>query len=205
MSLLHHHLIKTNLENIYPTQTSVGYAEVKNKRAEWESLDKKQRKTLVNAHWFPAIIGPKGNYYLVDHHHLGFALLEEGHKEVYLTILKDLSMVSDIQTFWRVMEFSQWVYPYDNQGKRIDFNSLPKKIEDLSDDPYRSLAGLARNAGAYAKSDTPFTEFMWADYFRPLIKKKVIQNSLEQALDQAVEYARKSEASYLPGWHGKHL
>ena len=36
----------------------------------------------------------------------------------------------------------------------------------LVDDPYRSLAGLARKAGTYDKVDVPFTEFKWANYLR---------------------------------------
>ena len=100
------------------------------------------------------------------------------------------------------MECSQWVHPYDAKGNRLDYQSLPKHVSELKDDPYRSLAGLARNKGAYAKEDTPFAEFMWADYFRLHIKAKTIKESMDKAIELALDCAKKTEASYLPGWSG---
>lgn len=202
MSTLHHHVVKVNLDEILPTQTSVGYIEVANKRNEWASLTKIKRQELIGSHWFPSVIGPDNRYYIVDHHHLGLALHQEGHKNVLLTVLKDLSML-DLDNFWKVMSFSSWVYPYNNHGKRIKFSDIPQHISELADDPYRSLAGLSRDRGAYAKSTTPFTEFMWADYYRPLIKKKQIVSSTDGAIKKALEVAKLPAASYLPGWVGK--
>lgn len=201
MQAVHHHVIKASLDEILPTQVAVGYAEVKLKRKEWENLSDKKKDDLVDSHWFPSIIGPGKKYYIVDHHHLGLALHEEGQKKVLLTVLKDLSWL-DKDTFWKVMEFSQWVHPYDENGKRIEYSDIPSNVSQLKDDPYRSLAGLARNHGAYAKETTPFTEFMWADYYRLNIKKSFILESMDQAIQLACEISKKSEASYLPGWSG---
>jgi hypothetical protein len=201
MHPFHHHLVKVSLDEIMPTQATVGYQEVLLKRKEWASLNAKKRAELIESHWFPSVIGPANQYYIVDHHHLGLALHQEGQKTVLLTVLKDLSWL-DLQTFWKVMEFSQWVHPYDENGNRVEYQALPKMVSDLKDDPYRSLAGLARNQGAYAKENTPFAEFMWADYFRLHIKLKTIENSMEKAIQNALDIAKKSEASYLPGWSG---
>lgn len=201
MQAVHHHVIKVSLDEILPTQVAVGYSEVKLKRKEWENLSANKKEDLVDSHWFPSIIGPSQKYYIVDHHHLGLALHEEGQKKVLLTVLKDLSWL-DMETFWKVMEFSQWVHPYDENGKRIAYSDIPLHISQLKDDPYRSLAGLARNHGAYAKETTPFTEFMWADYYRLHIKKSLILESMDQAIQMACEISKKSEASYLPGWSG---
>jgi hypothetical protein len=68
--------------------------------------------------------------------------------------------------------------------------------------PDRSLAGLSRNKGAYAKTQTPFAEFLWADYFRLHIPVKEIHASLDESIDIALKLAKKSQASYLPGWSG---
>ncbi len=201
MHPVHHHLVKVSLDEILPTQATVGYQEVHLKRKEWASLNPKKRADLIDSHWFPSVIGPGNKYYIVDHHHLGLALHQEGQKSVMLTVLKDLSWL-DIQTFWKVMEFSQWVHPYDGEGNRLEYQALPKMVADLKDDPYRSLAGLARNQGAYAKQNTPFAEFMWADYFRLHIKLKTIESSMEKAIQTALDLAKKTEASYLPGWAG---
>ena len=201
MHPLHHHVIKANLNEIRPTQVSIGYVEVIKKRAEWRELTKKQKSTLLDEHWFPSIIGPKSQYYIIDHHHLGMALHQERQVEVNLTVLKDLSWL-DKNTFWRVMEFHQWVHPYDERGQRVAFNDIPKSVAKLRDDPYRSLAGLVRDEGGFAKDLTPFSEFLWADFFRTKISKKAISN-LNEALTSAVKFAKTKEASYLPGWAGK--
>lgn len=201
MHPVHHHLVKIALDEIKPTQATVGYQEVIAKRKEWNDLTQKKRAELIDSHWFPSIIGPNKQYYIVDHHHLGLALHQEGQQTVLLTVLKDLSWL-DLEIFWKVMEFSQWVHPYDAKGNRLDYQSLPKHVSELKDDPYRSLAGLARNKGAYAKEDTPFAEFMWADYFRLHIKAKTIKESMDKAIELALDCAKKTEASYLPGWSG---
>ncbi|WP_108648293.1 ParB-like protein [Polynucleobacter rarus] len=201
MHPVHHHLVKIALDEIKPTQATVGYQEVIAKRKEWADLTEKKRAGLIDTHWFPSIIGPNKQYYIVDHHHLGLALHQEGQQTVLLTVLKDLSWL-DLEIFWKVMEFSQWVHPYDAKGNRLDYQSLPKHVSELKDDPYRSLAGLARNKGAYAKEDTPFAEFMWADYFRLHIKAKTIKESMDKAIVLALDCAKKTEASYLPGWSG---
>jgi len=74
---------------------------------------------------------------------------------------------------------------------------------ELKDDPHRSLAGLARKAGAFAKDISPYSEFLRADYFRRSIGMPQLKQSMAAALDLALELARKHEASYLPGWVGK--
>lgn len=197
----HHHLIKINLSELRPTQFSVGYAEVVKKRAEWRALGKKKSQELIKSHWFPSILGPERNYFIVDHHHLGVALHEEGQETVFLTILKDLSWLN-WDVFWKVMEFHQWVHPYDERGRRKDFKSLPQHIAQLKDDPFRSLAGLAREKGAFAKDLSPFNEFLWADYFRQHISLRMIEKSMDKSLIEAMSLAKYQKASYLPGWIG---
>jgi hypothetical protein len=201
MHPFHHHVIKANLNEIKPTQVSIGYVEVIKKRAEWRKLSKKQRTALLEEHWFPSIIGPKSQYYIIDHHHLGMALHQERQVAVNLTVLKDLSWL-DKDTFWRVMEFHQWVHPYDERGQRVAFTDIPSSVAKLRDDPYRSLAGLVRDEGGFAKDLTPFSEFLWADFFRTKISKKTMSN-LNEALASALKFAKTKEASYLPGWAGK--
>ena len=63
------------------------------------------------------------------------------------------------------MDFRGWTHPYDGKGRRRPYADLPKAVTGLVDDPYRSLAGVLRNDGGFAKDSTPFAEFLWADFF----------------------------------------
>ena len=197
----HHHVLTVALNALRPTQASVGYVEVSEKRQEWQSLKSAQRAELLNNHWFPAVLGPEQQYYIVDHHHLGLALHEEGVESVFLTRLADYSWL-DVERFWRVMEFHQWVHPYNTQGQRIGFHQLPVQVSALKDDPYRSLAGMVRKAGGYAKDVTPFAEFLWGDYFRNALPVVVTDSTLRQHFNTALTLARDPLARYLPGWTG---
>ena len=194
-------LIQTELEQLRPTQITAGFAEVARKRKEWSALSKKARQQLLASHVFPAVRGVDGLFFIVDHHHLGLALLEEGVETVGVTTLEDLSYI-DPSLFWRVMEQRSWAHPYDHTGKRRGYDKVPRRIKDLVDDPYRSLAGLLREAGGYAKDTSPFAEFMWADYLRPKISPARIRTSLTAAVQEALPLAKSPLARYLPGWTG---
>jgi len=197
-------LIRVKLAHLRPTQLSVGYAEVQLKAAEWKQLKKKQRKLELEHSVFPAVLGARDEHYIIDHHHLGIALIEQDVKEVWVAQIDDLSWLNRA-TFWRTLEFRSWAHPYDHLGKRRDYRDIPCKLTQLQNDPYRGLAGLVRRAGGYAKQQTPFAEFLWADFFRIRIAAAVIANDLRQAVRIGLKLARSEEARYLPGWTGKVL
>jgi hypothetical protein len=79
---------------------------------------------------------------------------------------------------------------------------LPKSVDKLVDDPFRSLAGELRRAGGYAKDTTPFSEFLWADFLRRRMKRKVVENDFDHAMEEALKLAKSLDADYLPGWCG---
>jgi hypothetical protein len=197
----HHHFVEAGLLDLRPTQMTAGFAEVALKRREWAALSKKARKQLLQSHWFPSVLGPRGRSYIVDHHHLGLALHEEGVESVKLMVLEDLSYLAPA-VFWRVMEQRAWVHPFDSSGKRCPCTDIPTSITALQDDPYRSLAGMLRSAGGFAKDTSPFAEFLWADYLRPLITRAQIRKNMALALREAQGLARSPLARYLPGWSG---
>ena len=85
---------------------------------------------------------------------------------------------------------------------RVGFDAVPKRIEDLAADPFRSLAGELRRAGGFAKDTTPFSEFLWADFLRRNLKRKSIERDFTQSLEGALRLAKSPEAGYLPGWCG---
>ncbi|MCG2626825.1 chromosome partitioning protein ParB [Bradyrhizobium sp. WYCCWR 13023] len=187
--------------SLRPTQMTVGMREVKEKRKRWREHGKKKQADLLGTHMIPVVAGPDGRYYVIDHHHLGRALHDEGIKQVLVTVVGDLRMVEK-EAFWGVMDNKRWVYPYDSKGERRSFRDLPKSVADLKDDPFRSLAGELRRMGGFAKDTTPFSEFLWADFLRRKLTRKAVDVNFDKALEKALAAAKSKDAIYLPGWCG---
>src|SRR6185312_6476992 len=185
--------------SLRPTQMTVGMREVKEKRKRFR--EKKKQAETLGKHMIPVVKGPDKRYYVVDHHHLARALHDEGVTDILVTLIGDLSMV-ERDAFWGVMDNKRWVYPYDAKGERRHFKDLPKSIRELKDDPYRSLAGELRRAGGFAKDTTPFSEFLWADFLRRQVPRKLIEKDFGHALEKALQAAKRHDAIYLPGWCG---
>ena len=87
--------------------------------------------------------------------------------------------------------------------RRRTVAELPKALDKLTDDPYRSLAGEVRHAGGFPKDATPFAEFLWADFFRRRIKLAQLQRDAVTALQTAMTLCHSPEAAHLPGWSGE--
>ncbi|BAT61678.1 putative ParB-like nuclease [Variibacter gotjawalensis] len=188
--------------DLRPTQMTVGMREVKEKRKRWRAQkSEKKRAEILGRRMIPVVHGPDDRYYVVDHHHLARALHEEDVKNVLVTIIADLRMV-DRSAFWGVLDNKRWCYPYDASGERRPFKDIPKTIAELKDDPYRSLAGELRRAGGFAKDTTPFSEFLWADFLRRNVSRKLVKDDFSRALEQAIAAAKSHNAVYLPGWCG---
>ena len=184
-----------------PTQITVGMREVKAKRASWRQHPDRKKPDFLGKHLIPVIWGPKGAGYIIDHHHLALALHHEGVKEVATTIVADLRALPR-EAFWVYLDNRGWMHPFDTRGRRRSYRDLPKRVTGLEDDPYRSLAGELRLAGGFAKDTTPFSEFLWADFLRRRVGRKLIKGDFDDALRLALKLARSPEAGYLPGWCG---
>src|SRR5579862_5733627 len=153
------------VHKLHPTQITVGMIEVADKEALLRGLNESQRREFLAAHFIPAVKGPDDKLYVTDHHHLGRALVDLGLDTGFFLIEADLSSL-DPSVFWPAMEQNKWVHPYDENGILRAFGDIPKYLQGLRDDPYRSLAAYVRNAGGYKKTPEPFAEFLWADFFR---------------------------------------
>jgi hypothetical protein len=190
------------ITSLRPTQMTVGMREVKEKRKRWrEYKSAKKRAEMLGEHMIPVVLGPDERHYVVDHHHLARALHDEGVKDVLVTVIGDLTMV-EREAFWGVMDNKRWAYPYDAKGDRRHFRDLPRSVADLKDDPFRSLAGELRRAGGFAKDTTPFSEFLWADFLRRKVARKLVEADFETAMEKALAFAKSKDAIYLPGWCG---
>jgi hypothetical protein len=77
---------------------------------------------------------------------------------------------------------------------------MPETIDDLEDDPFRSLAGALKRAGGFAKDKTPFSEFKWSDFLRRRIGRELVERDFGRALAKAMQLAQTTEAAALPGW-----
>lgn len=189
------------IKSLRPTQMTVGLREVAAKREEWRKRERDSAGRFLGTHMIPAVAGPDGHAWLVDHHHLALALHLEGVDEVMVSIIAKLDHLPRGR-FLAFMDAHNWLHPYDEKGHRRDFDDLPQHVADLIDDPYRSLAGEVRQAGGYAKSPTPYTEFLWADFFRDRIKADHLNTHFARCVEEAVPMARNREAKHLPGWSG---
>lgn len=207
-----------NLEDMRPTQASVGLQEVEAKEWEILNIEKGHLKDWLAKHPIPAVLSPDNKMYLIDHHHLGLALWrlaerfsdEHSHAkkgdnpylECCFTIVKDFSK-TDLthEEFFQSMESINMLHPYDENGKKISPGKIPRHIADLKDDPYRSLAGFVRKAGGFQKSDAPFTEFKWADFFRDKISEELIRKDVQGAIAKAnILIKDDATCKALPGY-----
>jgi hypothetical protein len=207
----------TSTDAMRPMQCAVGFLEVDLKMKELRERAKKpgNLEKYLKSHSIPAVLGPDLRMYLTDHHHMGLALVrladewdcgeQPASKNPYrycsFQIIKDESDHDKLtmKQFFVNMEAHQLSHPFDGQGRRV--SALPKYLSGLVDDPYRSLAGLARKAGAYDKVDVPFAEFKWADYLRDKVDIGLIcTEHLARAIQLAVGLAHEPGAAHLPGF-----
>ena len=189
------------ITKLRPTQMTVGLREVEHKRQQWRDAGKKERAKLLRRHVLPGVIGPKAQPYIVDHHHFARALLEEDAGLVAVYILADLSHLPKHE-FWTYLDNSAWCHAYDEHGKRRELSDIPKRLDKLADDPFRSLAGALIWAGGCAKSSKPFSEFLWADFLRHQVDAHLVAIDYGDAVRQALKLAKSDDAKSLPGWCG---
>jgi hypothetical protein len=187
-----------------PTQFVLGIKEITSKVEKMSKASPSDLKKYCQEHVIPVVMGPKNQYFMIDHHHFARACWETKTEGFQIQILKDLSHLPE-KDFWNYMIKNDWTYLHDQFGLGPHSPSaLPTDIRCLADDPYRSLAWAVRENGAFKKVDVPFFEFKWAAFFRqnltvPLHSKSDFKN----AIKEATLFARSAEASHLPGYSGK--
>jgi hypothetical protein len=187
--------------DLRPTQITVGMREVQEKRSRVRKRRPKKIGKFLGDHMIPVVRGPKDRMYVIDHHHLALALHREGVRDILVSVVADLSKLEP-EAFWTVLDHHSWVHPYDAAGRRRTVRDIPTSVADLKDDPFRSLAGELRRAGGFAKDTTPFSEFLWADFLRRRMKRKLVEKRFRAAVTEAMKLAKSEAAHYLPGWCG---
>ncbi len=201
MTLHNPSLRPVEIADLNPTQITLGMREVQERREQWRERSGKDLEAFLARHVVPTVLGPKKRHYLLDHHHLVRAMIDEGVKSIMASVTTDLSDLGDY-SFWVVLDNRSLCHPYDSEGRRRDFDAIPKSIAKMEDDPFRSLAAELRRAGGFAKDPTPFSEFQWADFLRNRIKPEKLRKDFAECLTQALALAKTHDANYLPGWCG---
>src|SRR5450631_116657 len=84
--------------DLRPTQITVGYREVAVKRRRWREVSAAGGPRL-SKYVVPVVRGPRGELFIIDHHHMARALYEEGVNQVTVDVVADLSMLS-MPEFW---------------------------------------------------------------------------------------------------------
>lgn len=162
------------------------------------------------------MLSPDSKVYLIDHHHLVFALWKlselysydnpganNPYLQCYFTVTRDFSQTRLKQDeFFKRLNAINMAHPYDESGQQLPLTAIPRHIADLKDDPYRSLAGFVRKAGSFEKSDAPYTEFKWADYFRTKIAIDSVIFNIREAIAKSLELVKTDPVrKTLPGYN----
>jgi hypothetical protein len=195
MAKLQHAQIKS----LCPTQLTVGLLEVEAKRQRLAALSSQDQAKFLQDHPMPVVIGPGKKLYITDHHHLARAAFDLKIDQACFEVDEDLSALSQ-DPFWVEMDRQSWVHPLDHNGVRHRYESIPKTLDKLVDDVYRSVAGFVRDAGGYDKTHTAFAEFIWADYFRRNIPIEDVTEDFKGAVKRGIELARSPLAKRIPGF-----
>ncbi|HEX7564739.1 MAG TPA: ParB-like protein, partial [Bradyrhizobium sp.] len=81
------------------------------------------------------------------------------------------------------------------------YAAIPTSIADLTDNIWRTLGRRLRGK-AFEDLDTPYQEFMWGDYFRTFMTRRLIELEFDLAAEVAAKLSRLPEAQDLPGYWG---
>ncbi len=189
------------LSSLRPTQLTVGMLQVKHKRERLQAYEKRPAELInfILGHPIRVVLGPADKAYVIDHHHLALALIKEDFETAPMEIEDDFSALAS-GPFWKKMAAKDFLHLVDADGKNKKLTALPKNLKRLEDDPYRSLAGFVREAGGFRKVQTPFAEFLWADYYRARIREKLLDRNFQKALSEALRLAAHKDARSLPGY-----
>lgn len=200
-------ILQAKTDNLWPTQPRLGLAWVFRKVKKISKMDYDERHEYLSENPIPVVVGPEGRLYMVDHHHLARAVIESDHSKVYIQVIENYSNLSQ-EEFWKKMKKNHFVYLRDDVTESVlSPEDLPEWIEDLKDDPFRSLAGFLRDLKGFQKKlGAYFIEFIWAGALRKHFKKMGYALRLDgwedwedREIKYALDFSFSAEAINLPG------
>ena len=195
--------MKKKVLNLRPTQVCLGLKDVEDKVKKIKRMTLKNRNKHQQLKSVPVVLGPNKEVYMIDHHHYVRACWELGIEHVNVKVVADFSKMRT-PLFWQMMKDNEWVYTYNQYGEAVNFYfHLPDNVKGMADDPYRSIAWMVREAGGFAKTDVPFSEFYWAELFRTNMIKHPRSDGYEACVKEAMKLCKWKLAAGLPGYKGK--
>lgn len=195
-------LCSCDVTTLRPLQGALGYGEAQDKERKIRDKPDKERRELGNDP-IKVIRGPGGELFITDHHHGADAWLRAGRPMAVCRIDKGPAFGTEAE-FWAGLEAVRLVRLRDEHGRPITPAQLPKSLDQMPDDPFRTLAWRVRKAGGFCRHEmeqTEFAEFTWADWLRtrPELQAEVAGDG---GVTTAVALARSQAAQAVPGWVG---
>jgi hypothetical protein len=196
---------RIKIEDLRPLQGSVGMIDVQEKQDKVQKLLKKSKAKLakyLKKNPVEVVIGPGGEFFIVDGHHLAKALYLEDIPEMDAKVIGNFRNKS-MTEFQNILEERGWVRLMDENGKPLKtLADLPQHVRWLKEDAYRSLAWLLRKSGVFLKTSVKFAEFLWGDCFRDKgLKIEPGIRGMDEAYEKAVEMIRDKKCGPgLPGY-----
>jgi hypothetical protein len=186
---------------LHPTQFAVGYWEIDRRSEKVADKNGKKLMKYLQEHVGKIVVGPGGEPYIIDRHHMACIMRRTGKSPTILAVVEGNFKTMPVDSFWKVMIARKWAYLYDEHGKGpLDPKLLPKKIDDLKDDPLRSLAWAVRERDGFEQSEEPFAEFQWANFFRGKLPADNGNAHMEQLIQDALKLCHTPSAQGLPGF-----
>jgi len=192
------HLQPVAIASLRPTQMTVGYREVACKRLEWREIAGHDGPDFLGRHMVPVVIGWKKHAYLIDHHHLVRAVLEEGVAHVLTSVVADLSDLAKPE-FWSVMDHYAGPIRSMPQASASRTPTCPNPWAGLPTIPsghwpahFAARVVMPRTIRRSARSCG----------LRNRIDLKKLHQDFKNAEITALKLAQTKSARHLPGWCG---
>jgi len=192
-----------NILDLHCCQMALGMLEVKEKVKEFSRMSKSEfLKNSIKEQVIIAICREK-KMFIVDGQHRALAALLSGQKKIFAKVKIDFSKRRiSRDSFWRRLQKKNCVHLFDQFGcGPHEPLYLPVDVRGLGDDPYRSLAWLAKQNGAFKDRNNRFSDFKWANFFR---KRKLLKGKSKKdfktAAKNAVRLSHSTKARHLPGY-----
>lgn len=192
-----------DIADLHPTQLTLGHGAVAARKAKLAAKTDAELEEHLRAEKrrVPHVVGPGRRIYMLDHHHLARALWELGRRRMVLgERLHDFSDL-DLPAFWRRMDAEHLCWSVDAEGNRRPFAAIPDHVAKLGDNPWRTLARVVVDE-AFVNDDTAFQEFMWGEYFRSFMTRRLVDEHPAIAAKLAIEVAALPDARDLAGYKG---
>jgi hypothetical protein len=196
---------RCDLRSLRPLQGGIGMAEVRDKADKIVNKPDKELKDL-RADPIKVVRGPAGALFVTDHHHGARAWLLAGYSTAVCSIQSG-PLPDNTAQFWEKLQASHKVQLTDANGRPVSPERLPTTLEQLPDDPYRSLAWMVRKQDGFCRALMPqkeFAEFQWADWLRQRseLSASEVAASPETQLPTALKLVKSPAAKAQPGYRG---